>query len=479
MMRWWSHRKIGMHCQSKDKITNTLTRCFFETARTNRVLQQCLTTTVDDTAALRSHSFQSPPETNEKRTIVHPNYRKMTESRTITASSLETESAQNVEVDGRFRPTEAFGDNDGSLSMPNSNPNSNSSAPITDSNERYSDGDGNGTGDSDDHSDVDGENVVDLENSSPETSPTGNGSSSSNSIWKEIVDDFDCSRGGDHKILRAIGRTATVNAVVAATAALGPVAAVAGYATGGAITAKRLVGDGIARDNPREIAKSLAVFGSATSASIAGQAITGVVAIGVLGASLPLAGALAFGVGCASGITAGALSEWGVDNVADAVENNSSKKKKDNNDDENDVPERDTRAIETKKTKPNPNSKPNLIQACGAWVDRQKQRNRERSERERRTRGFANPSRVGPHNGKEKQKQQHHKNQRRCQGLREATNDHNNNNNKTQLTAIAPSKPYRDDKTRWDDSVASASTTKTNHKRPVLCGGETPITIVS
>ena len=37
--------------------------------------------------------------------------------------------------------------------------------------------------------------------------------------------------------------------------------------------------------------------------------------IGLTGVALPVVGAVAFGVGCASGITAGALSEWGVDSV--------------------------------------------------------------------------------------------------------------------------------------------------------------------
>jgi hypothetical protein len=41
--------------------------------------------------------------------------------------------------------------------------------------------------------------------------------------------------------------------------------------------------------------------------------------IGVAGASLPVAGAVAFSVGCASGITAGALSEWTVDGVMDKI----------------------------------------------------------------------------------------------------------------------------------------------------------------
>lgn len=221
---------------------------------------------------------------------------------------------------------------------------------------------------------------------------------SASGVWKEIVDDFDSSRGGDQKILRAIGRTATVNAVVTVTAALGPIAAIAGYVTGGAITAKRLVGEGIAKDDPKEVAKSLAVFGSATSASLAGQAITGAVAIGVLGVSLPLAGALAFGVGCVSGISAGALSEWGVDGIM--------KKKgpgdKHKNNDSGEPGERDATepketptgaAVDTdvhdsssspssslptghQPTKPNP--KPNLVDACGAWVNRQRERNRQR-----------------------------------------------------------------------------------------------------
>lgn len=154
-----------------------------------------------------------------------------------------------------------------------------------------------------------------LANNDPTSSDTTNKEKQSSRVWQTIRDDFDTSRGGDHKILRAVGRTATVNAVVAATAVLGPLAAVAGYATGGAITAKRLVGEGIRHDNPKEVVKSLAVFGSATSASVAGQALTGVVAMGVLGASLPVAGAVAFTVGCVCGITAGALSEWGVDGV--------------------------------------------------------------------------------------------------------------------------------------------------------------------
>ena len=90
------------------------------------------------------------------------------------------------------------------------------------------------------------------------------------------------------------------------------------YATGGTIAAKRL-SDGIAQNDEKEVTKSLAVYGAATGASIAGQALTGALMIGVAGASLPVAGAVAFSVGCASGITAGALSEWTVDGVMDKI----------------------------------------------------------------------------------------------------------------------------------------------------------------
>eukprot|EP00536_Pseudo-nitzschia_multiseries_P018697 jgi/Psemu1/293614/fgenesh1_pg.2920_\ len=145
-----------------------------------------------------------------------------------------------------------------------------------------------------------------------------NSATNDNGVWDEIVKDFNPKRGGDFKILRAIGRTATVNAVVSATALLGgPIAGIAGYATGGAITAKRLIGDGIVQKDKKEIAKSLAVFGGATSASLAGQAVSGAAMIGLLGATLPVAGAVAFSVGCVSGIMAGALSEWGVDEMMD------------------------------------------------------------------------------------------------------------------------------------------------------------------
>ena len=149
-----------------------------------------------------------------------------------------------------------------------------------------------------------------------------------------MSDDFNPNNGGDRKILRAIARTATVNAVIAGTAVFGPIAAVAGYATGGAITATRLVNDGIIDDTKKEIVKSLAVFSSATTCSVAGQALTGAVLIGVVGASLPVAGVIAFAVGCVSGITGGALSEWGVDGVMVDENGNSNNSMKQNEKDD-------------------------------------------------------------------------------------------------------------------------------------------------
>ena len=147
---------------------------------------------------------------------------------------------------------------------------------------------------------------------------TSNNMKKRNSFVQKLVDDF--GSNGDQKILRAVGRTATVNAAVLLTAATGGVGAssVVAYATGGTIAAKRL-SDGIAQNDEKEVTKSLAVYGAATGASIAGQALTGALMIGVAGASLPVAGAVAFSVGCASGITAGALSEWTVDGVMDKI----------------------------------------------------------------------------------------------------------------------------------------------------------------
>mmetsp|Transcript_29480 Transcript_29480/g.33088 ORF Transcript_29480/g.33088 Transcript_29480/m.33088 type:complete len:88 (-) Transcript_29480:315-578(-) len=56
-------------------------------------------------------------------------------------------------------------------------------------------------------------------------------------------------------------------------------------------------------ENHKEIVKSVAVFGTATTCSVAGQALTGAVLIGVVGASLPVAGVIALAVGCVSGVT--------------------------------------------------------------------------------------------------------------------------------------------------------------------------------
>jgi len=151
-----------------------------------------------------------------------------------------------------------------------------------------------------------------------EAATSNNNMKKRNSFVQSLVDDF--GSNGDQKILRAVGRTATVNAAVLLTAATGGVGAssVVAYATGGTIAAKRL-SDGIAQNDEKEVTKSLAVYGAATGASIAGQALTGALMIGVAGASLPVAGAVAFSVGCASGITAGALSEWTVDGVMDKI----------------------------------------------------------------------------------------------------------------------------------------------------------------
>mmetsp|Transcript_39772 Transcript_39772/g.85755 ORF Transcript_39772/g.85755 Transcript_39772/m.85755 type:complete len:307 (+) Transcript_39772:255-1175(+) len=152
-------------------------------------------------------------------------------------------------------------------------------------------------------------------NNTMERGPSHDGTNhppETNQLIKNVLKDF--SSEGDQKILRAIARTATVNAAVLITATTGGAAGAVGYATGGAIAAKRL-SDGILQNDEKEVTKSLAVYGCATGASIAGQAITGAVMTGVAGASLPLAGAVAFGVGCCSGIAAGALSEWTVDSV--------------------------------------------------------------------------------------------------------------------------------------------------------------------
>jgi len=135
------------------------------------------------------------------------------------------------------------------------------------------------------------------------------------SVIQAIADDFRPGKG-DRKILRAVGRTAAVNAVVLVTAAAGGATALAGFAAGGAITSKRIF-DGLVTQDEREVAKALAVYGAATAGSVLGQAAASAVMLGLVGAGLPAAAAVAFVVGCVCGISAGALSEWTVDGLID------------------------------------------------------------------------------------------------------------------------------------------------------------------
>jgi len=136
------------------------------------------------------------------------------------------------------------------------------------------------------------------------------------SFVQAIVDDFRPGKG-DQKILRAVGRTAAVNAVVLVTAVSGGATAAAGFATGGVITSKRIF-DGLNAEDEREVTKALAVYGAATAGSVLGQAAASAIMLGLVGAGLPAAAAVAFAVGCVSGIAAGALSEWTVDGLIDA-----------------------------------------------------------------------------------------------------------------------------------------------------------------
>ena len=98
---------------------------------------------------------------------------------------------------------------------------------------------------------------------STEVSPTKkmyhlSATASKKNWWQAVMDDFDTTKGGDFKILRAIGRTATVNAAVAVAAATGGVATgLVGFVTGGAITAKRL-GEGLEQEDAKEVTKSSA-----------------------------------------------------------------------------------------------------------------------------------------------------------------------------------------------------------------------------
>jgi len=163
-----------------------------------------------------------------------------------------------------------------------------------------------------------------LEGSLREDDVSG-GRSKRKSIVQNIVEDFNPNKG-DHKILRAIFRTATVNAAVLVATVTGGVAMApaAGFVTGGAIAARRF-SDGIVHKDEKEVTKSLAVYGSATCASISGQVVAGVVMITFFHAALPVVAAVAFGTGCCSGIVVGALSEWTVDSVFDGMKESADK----------------------------------------------------------------------------------------------------------------------------------------------------------
>ena len=183
------------------------------------------------------------------------------------------------------------------------------------------------------------ENDVDEEKCSSDAEKGGRQSNNKSDVQRKkslvqtIIDDFQCPSnddggdgggggGGDRKILRAICRTATVNAVIFTTAATGGGAALApivGFATGGAIAAKRL-SEGIQTHDNREITKSVTVFGGATCASMIGKAVTTTVMLTVFHAALPLVAVMAFGVGCVSGISVGAVSEWTVDSIIDNMQ---------------------------------------------------------------------------------------------------------------------------------------------------------------
>ena len=133
----------------------------------------------------------------------------------------------------------------------------------------------------------------------------------------DISEEIKVQKGGNI-LISHIGRDAVVNAnaaVLVTSILSGDTSAIIGaYIAGGAVTSKRLV-DGIISRDEKEVTKSLAVLGCATGASIGGQALTCALLLGVAGASLPVAGVVAFGVGCCSGGAAGAFSEWTVDKL--------------------------------------------------------------------------------------------------------------------------------------------------------------------
>jgi len=87
---------------------------------------------------------------------------------------------------------------------------------------------------------------------------------------------------------------------------------------------------------------------------------------------------LAFGVGCVSGITAGALSEWGVDGVMKNASNDSKDERQETLGKEKSIDAQEVLLASHKVTQ-----KPNLIDACGAWMNQRRERIRQRrAERE-------------------------------------------------------------------------------------------------
>lgn len=108
------------------------------------------------------------------------------------------------------------------------------------------------------------------------------------------------------KFGRAIARTAAVNAAIMVTGPAG------GYATGAAITVKR-VHEGAEANDVKEVTKGTAVYAAATTGSCVGQIVGGVIGGACAGpVGVPIG---AFTAGCATGITWGAVSEVVVDKM--------------------------------------------------------------------------------------------------------------------------------------------------------------------
>lgn len=108
------------------------------------------------------------------------------------------------------------------------------------------------------------------------------------------------------KFGRAIARTAAVNAAIMVTGPAG------GYATGAAITVKR-VHEGAEANDVKEVTKGTAVYAAATTGSCVGQIVGGVIGGACAGpVGVPVG---AFTAGCVTGITWGAMSEVVVDKM--------------------------------------------------------------------------------------------------------------------------------------------------------------------